>query len=184
MEEKHQDCYNVAYIHTVLYHPYNKYIGGLFTVCRFLSVKAVVSAIGAIPCWTQWILHMKSHSFSSWVVQLALWQAGHPHGLRERERGGELEGHREVETEEDRKLTERMQEKERDLSWRVNEVQQSFRADSSSRNELAPSPLATPPPPPPLSCWLSVPQITTDSRQSLPPQVPILSSNSTRIRKV
>lgn len=184
MEEKYQDFYNVEYIHTVLDHPYNKYIGGLFTVCRILSVKAVVSAIGAIPSWTQRILHTKIHSFSSWVVQLALWQAGHPHGLRER--GGELEGHKEVEVEEDRKLSERKQEKERDLSWRVNEAQQSFRADSSSHNELAPSPLATPPPPPPLSCWLSVPQITTDSwlLLSLPPQVPILSSNSTRIRKV
>lgn len=90
-----------------------------------------------------------------------------------RERGWELEGHTEVESqkEKDRTLTERKLEKI-DLGWRVNEVQQSLKADYSSLNELAPSPSLTTT----SHSWLLV--------LSLQQQVPSLSSNSTCMKKV
>lgn len=105
-----------------------------------------------------------------------------------RERGCELEGHAEVESQEenDREPTERKQE-ERDLGWRVNEIQQSLRADYSSLNKLAPSILSTPPSPPPPPLILLT--LTTTSHNgllflSLQPQVPACLSNSACVRKV
>lgn len=127
---------------------------------------------------------MKRHSFSSWVVQLAFWQASHPHGWSQR--GRELESHVEVESqrEKDRKVSGEKAREER--PWAVG-LMKSSNPSGQITHFLTSLPTITPPPPPPSpvdshhhqSQLITIPEFTAPGTQSV-----CILSNSTCIRNV